>query len=146
LDERARSTLSETARQATDRSPVPVFVPVATDWRGEPQVMLGEHWFAFSGQRDGVTVAVQGTRLARQYDGIEPATGPRRVRGQPAFVSSNRRIWGASWIEGGVAYSLDVECAEADDDRCADERFVLEQANRLAYVGGDRSGEGGGAD
>jgi hypothetical protein len=63
----------------------------------------------------------------------------------PAFVGENRRIWTVSWIEHNVAYSLDLECATADDERCADERAALGWADELRYVGGRGPTAAGGA-
>lgn len=140
VDEAMRATLSDEARAAVAGSPVPVLVPSWADWERPPKVMVAEHWFAFSGATDGLTLAVQGSRLARRYEGIGPTRGSRLVRGQPGFVTADRRIWSASWIEGGVSYTLDVECANAGDPRCADDRFVVDQAESLTYVGGHRAG------
>jgi hypothetical protein len=45
-------------------------------------------------------------------------------------------IWTASWVEDGVAYALDVECAAAGDDpRCASEAYLLTLVDDLAEVG-----------
>jgi hypothetical protein len=38
--------------------------------------------------------------------------------------------------ENGVAYSVDVECAENTDVRCTSDAFVTELTNHLVYVGG----------
>ena len=58
------------------------------------------------------------------------------MRGEPAFVSENRRIWTVSWLEHGVAYGLDIECASPTDTRCTDENFAITLVDELTYVGG----------
>lgn len=137
IDEDARAAIGD-AREvgaALARSPVPVLAPKAFRLERPTLVVEGEY-FALTGRVGGATISLQGTRAAHRYEGIEPAAGDREVRGGRGFVSVNEGIRTVSWMENGAAYSLDVECAEATDARCASDTFALEVAEGLTYVGG----------
>jgi hypothetical protein len=138
VDEDARSRASAELRSAVDRSPVPVLVPPDGDWLAGSVLIVKEHWYALSATRDGLSLALRGTRFAHRHPDIAPQVGRHRVRGQPAFATSDRRIVSVSWQEYGAAYSLDLECAAPDDARCAAPAHVFQLADRLVFVGGDR--------
>ncbi|MCA9709171.1 MAG: hypothetical protein KDK70_25225 [Myxococcales bacterium] len=128
--------LDARSRAAVDEAPVPVLVPgpdVALDQR---TVMHGPEWAAFWGRREGVTVTVHASRMARVFPGVRPKPGSHTLRGQEAFMTRNEGIWAASWIEHGVAYSLEVECAPPDAPPCDDAATVEGLAEGLVYVGG----------
>jgi hypothetical protein len=145
IDEGARAALTPTARAAVAEAAVPVLVPTGADWLARGKVMNGEHWFAYAATGDGLTLSIQGTRLAHRRPSVPQAQGSRRVRGAAAFVGENRRIWTVSWLEHNVAYALDLECAAAVDTRCADEQAALAWAEGLRYVGGRGAETAGGA-
>jgi len=138
MDVAARGGLDERNRQAVDRSPIPVLVPAEPGWLASATVMAKEHWYALSSSRDGLSLALRGTRLAHRYPTIAAQRGREQIRGRPAFVSTDRRIVSVSWQQHGVAYSLDLECAAPDDRRCADSAFAIGLANALVFVGGRR--------
>jgi hypothetical protein len=140
IDQKARAALEADARAAVDRSPVPVMVPADRAMLGRTRVFAREQWVAVSSSFDGLSLSIHGRRLAHRYPQIEPVRGPRLVRGLPGFISHEEGIWTLSWLEHGVAYSLDLECASPEDGRCADERQALELAEGLAYVGGSAVG------
>lgn len=129
------AALDETSRRDVARSPVPVLVSRENDGARTTLVVDAEY-YAVSERRDGVTIAVQGTKLAHRYDGTPTNPGDRGLRGTTGFVTENEGIRSASWIEGGVAYSVDVECADTSDLRCADDAFVTSVVEGLVYVGG----------
>jgi len=137
IDLSARAALDDQARQAVDQAPVPVMVPAGREWLARARVIARQHWVAVSSANDGVTISIQGNRLAHRYPQIPPARGNRQIRGWPGFITQQDHIWSLSWLEHGVAYTLDLECASPEDARCADERHALELAAGLAYVGGD---------
>ena len=138
IDEGARAALSAEAREAVDRSPVPVLVVNRAAFLAASKVIAEPNYYALSIQAEGVSVAVQASRIAYKYDHIPPQKGPARVRGIPAFTTENEKIRSATWEEYGIAYSIDVECAKLPDPRCENDRFVLELAESLVYVGGAR--------
>lgn len=141
IDEPALVAIGSESKDARDvralvsRSPVPVLAPKSLRLATPTLVVEGEY-FALTGRVDGATVSLQGTRAAHRYEGVEPVAGNRELRGTRGFVSANEGIRTASWIENGAAYSIDVECASADDARCQSEAFLLSIVAELAYVGG----------
>jgi hypothetical protein len=134
-DTRGPTLLGDDNAKLVARSPVPVLVP---DTRVDQPVLIVEaKYYAFSGKLPGgVSLAIQGTRDAYRYDNIAPAKGDKTLRGVGGFVTINEGIRVATWNENGAAYSVDVECASHDDERCAKEDFVVALTNRLVYVGG----------
>lgn len=135
-DAAVRGRLGAEALRAVDEAPVPVLVPRWEDALSRAVVLSKTAYYAFSFRDEGVTVSLSGNGVAKVYPHIAPHPGTTRLRGRGGFVSQNEGIWAARWVEGGVAYALDVECAANDDPRCADERYVRELAEGLAYVGG----------
>jgi len=136
LDVEARAALPEAARLAVDESPVPVLVVAEPGWLAVSRVMTRGSWYALAAHANGLSLAIRGNRLAHRYADIPPAQGPHRVRNQPAFITDNAHIWSATWLEGGVSYSIELECASADDGRCDDDAELRQLASRLRYVGG----------
>lgn len=145
VDEGALRALSSDGTRTEDelralvaRSPVPVLVPKALRLTTPTLIVEGE-FFALTGRADGATLSLQGTRAAHRYEGIGPVAGNRDVRGElhlRGFVSVNEGIRTASWMENGVAYSLDVECSDARDARCQSDDFLLSVLAELTFVGG----------
>lgn len=140
IDERtvaslARSGSEREVRASIARSPVPVLAPKDLVLESPTLVVEGEY-FALTGRASGTTIALQGTRAAHRYEGVEPAAGDRNLRATKGFVSVNEGIRTASWIENGAAYSVDVECADTHDARCQSDDFLISVVSQLAYVGG----------
>jgi hypothetical protein len=135
VDTRAIAHLASEDAKLIARSPVPVLVP---DTRvDEAKLMVEAEYYAFSGKLpNGVSLAIQGVRKAYRYDNVTPVKGDKKLRGTDGFVSINEGIRQATWSENGAAYSVDVECADHEDERCAKEDFVIDLTNHLAYVGG----------
>lgn len=140
-DVRALEALSDVrdARALVARAPVPVLAPADTKLEGAALIVEGE-FYALSGRIEGATINIQGTRAAYRYDGIGSVPGTHAIRCPGAqgcgFVTVNEGIRSASWTEHGAAYSVDVECAAADDARCTSDAFVTRFAEKLVYVGG----------
>lgn len=142
IDERAIASLGRDGsksereiRALIARSPVPVLAPRDLVLASPTLVVEGEY-FALTGRLDGATIALQGTRAAHRYEGVEPLAGNRDVRATKGFVSVNEGIRTASWIENGAAYSADVECADPRDARCQSDDFLLSVVTQLTFVGG----------
>lgn len=147
-DERTLLSLSDTAkgerevRASIARSPVPVLAP--KDLRLEsPTLVVEGEYFALNGRYQGTTISLQGTRAAHRYEGVDPVQGNKEIiRGASsehrlrAFVSTNEGIRTASWIENGVAYSVDVECADPREARCQGDELLLAIIAQLTFIGG----------
>lgn len=138
MDGTARQALTDAARRAVDRSPVPVLVPATRPWLERATVICKPDWYSLSATHDELSVVLRASRLAYRYPDIQPMQGDQRVRGLPAFVSGNDRVRRTSWTEFGVAYSLELLCSLPGDARCADETLLRDMAAALVYVGGNR--------
>ncbi|PRQ07850.1 hypothetical protein [Enhygromyxa salina] len=134
VDAELRDRLPRDALDRVDAAPLPVLIP--PDPLDDIVVVTGEHWYSFRGDRDGITIVVQGSGLARVFPGMRGATGEQLVRGRPAFVSVNEGIRHAAWIEHGVAYSVEIECADQQAPQCADSAAITQLAEQLELVGG----------
>ncbi len=137
VDARAFAALGDATRasELASRSPVPILAPTSVTFE-RPTFVVGAEFYALTGRVAGATIAIQGTRAAHRYEDVPPIAGDRTLRGQRGFVSLNESIRTTSWIENGVAYSLDIECAAPADARCAEETFALDVVEHLAFAGG----------
>ncbi|MEM6990913.1 MAG: hypothetical protein AAF721_10460 [Myxococcota bacterium] len=136
VDASAYETLPESAQREVDMAPVPMLVPNDAALLASAVVTTGKHWAALASHADGIHVSVQASGEAKVYSHIKPVRGPDQVRGQDAFVTHNEGIWVASWIEHGVAYNVELECADIKADACQNEQAVTAVAEGLTFVGG----------
>ena len=137
VDAEALAALPASEREKVSASPVPVLVPKDAAWLPKLVITTGPHWFAFSVTHDGVTVSLHATRVAHVHPDMPAKKPDRDLRKTKGFVGQNELIWNASWQEREVAYSLDLECAVTADARCADDKFLIQMAESLVYVGGN---------
>ncbi len=126
-------TLPAEQQARISASAVPVLLPRRLDLSATTLV-VEPAYTATHVPAPGLTISLHASRNARAYPGIAPAPGTRRLRGGSGHVTRNEGIWTASWIEDGVAFALDLECADGTDPRCADERHLLELVEALAEV------------
>jgi hypothetical protein len=136
-DARAFAALGESKR-ATEllaRSVVPVLAPTSVTLE-RPTFVVGAEFYTLTGRVSGATIAIQGTRAAHRYEDVAPIPGNRTLRGLRGFISTNEGIRTTSWIENGVAYSVDIECASPEDARCTGETFALDVVEHLGLAGG----------
>jgi hypothetical protein len=138
IDARALAALGDATEigPLVARSPVPVLAPSASLALAQPVVIVEAEYYAISGHAGGATIAIQGTRPAHRYDGMEPNPGNRPLRSGRGFVTVNENIRSASFVENGAGYSVDVECDDAKDARCTSDAFVVSIVESLVYVGG----------
>lgn len=125
--------LSPDAQRAIESSRLPILLPENPALLASVLVTTGPHFVAWAAQGDGVHVSLHGTDH-RWRVGTEapPAPEPDQVRGMRAVVSQNEGIQTATWDEGGVAWALDLECAQAyRDARCAEPSYVRALAETL---------------
>ena len=128
---------------------MPVLVPADPGWLASVAVFTGggqeggPGWgYALSARSGEVTLALHASRIATLLPGVGHVRGSRRVRGVDGFLSVNEGIRTASWIEHGVAYSLDLECRDPEGPACS-ELALREAVEGLVYVGGDSRIGGG---
>ncbi len=139
LDREAQETLPSVAAKRVQEAPFPVLLPKRKNLLSVAGVSVKPTWLTASMRADGVTVVVTASTAARVVPGVPETKGNTALRQTLGFVTQNEGIWGASWIENGVAYSLEVECDAADNPRCKDDLFVKDLANELVFVGGTES-------
>lgn len=137
VDGEALAALPEPSRRAVADSKVPVLLVSSPALLAAAKVMAKPRWTAVSTKADGLHVSLSATRSAHRHPHLGPVQGPDQVRGQPAFITQNEAIWSASWMENGVAYVLEVECASLPDPRCDDDAQLRTLLDELAYVGGE---------
>lgn len=129
-----RDVMRPSSRAAVDATTVPLLLPDDLALAATALVTSGERWVAASIPQGDHTIAIHATREAM----APPADAPvhrDRLRGVPATVSSNEGVRVATWMEGGVAYIIDVECSRpSEDPRCTQEGFVRALAERLVRV------------
>lgn len=142
----AFEALPEIAKERVAASQVPVLLPPRKEWLAAAGIATKPTWTTASMRADGLTIVVTASRAARVVPGVKPHEGNVKVRGDSSgFVTQNEGIWAASWVESHIAYSVEVECDQGGDPRCADGSFALGVAKELVFVGGgDRAGKAGG--
>lgn len=145
LDRGALEALPRKAAHAAMKSQVPVLVPRRRELLASPVIVTRQHWTSFWARTEDLTVSLTMTRLSRKIPSIPPFRGAHFVRGKPALVTVNEGIWSATWIENGVSYALDIECASPDAPSCASDALVRELAAELVYVGGAGASAAGGS-
>ena len=135
-DVASRDALPEAARIAIDDAPVPMLAPSEPDLLGTAVVTTGAHWAALSTNYDGLNVSLHVSGQAKVYEHIPRVDGTHTVRGKEGFVTQNEGVWSAAWIEHGVAYSLELECASPEAPACTGPETITELVESLTYVGG----------
>jgi len=133
-----RGRLPATLREAIDRSPVPVLVPNDVDWLARARVFTAGPQgpgYSLAAGRGEQHLSVMASRVATLLPHVGHHRGKHRIRGVDGFVGENEGIHTASWIEHGVAYSAELECAAPDGPECRRELLVA-LVEGLEYVGG----------
>ncbi|MCS6857899.1 MAG: hypothetical protein NZM37_09320 [Sandaracinaceae bacterium] len=130
--------LDEASRQALRQLTFPVLL-FPSSYRFQVLATDGQPWVVVRAEGDGVFAVLHGSVLA--YDALDAEERAQLpppshvVRGQPARLTTNEGIITIAWTEGGVSWSLDLECARpAVDPRCNDNRFILDLAEQLIRV------------
>ncbi len=127
---------------AVARSPVPVLVPADPAWLARARLYVAAdpqpYGYAFAsalidagGERH---LSVQASRFATLVPHIGRVRGSA-VRSGEGFFSVNEGVRTASWIEHGVAYTLDLECFDPEAPSC-DDAALRELVAGLVHVGG----------
>ena len=135
-DDELRALLPEQARAVVDAAPVPILAPSDGELLASTVVTNGAHWSAWSAHADGLYVSFHASRRAKVYPHVEPAKGNADVRGVDGWLTHNEGVWVASWIEHGVAYDLELECAQLQADACQSTDAVAALAESLTFIGG----------
>ena len=117
-------------------APAPVLLPPAdSPYFGGTLVVRPAFW-AYSAADGTTTISLQASTKARVHTHLTPKAPPDRVRGVPAWITENEGIVSIAWIEGGVAYTLEVECGDPRKAACRDDGLARSIAASLVAVGG----------
>lgn len=116
-------------------SPVPVLAP--SDPGTHATMTTGRHWYALTVHGEGFVAMAQGSGEARVHPHIRTADPTHPMRKNGGFLTRNDGIWAASWIEGGAAYSMEIECDRRVVAWCDDEAEILRRVDTLVFVGGE---------
>lgn len=139
INSAARSALSQDALSVLQESPVPVLLP------GEPELLrsgragVTSDRYTFSAQQDTMTVYLQASQApAPQPSGPISGLEVRRTpaAGRDVLFTEAEGMRMATWVENGVSYLAEVECASAADARCRDDAYLLTVIEKLVFVGG----------
>ncbi|UJR79542.1 hypothetical protein [Sandaracinus amylolyticus] len=142
-DDPAVATLPAGSREELARSPLPMLVLPAA-YAARSTVMAGERWCAISYRDEEIAIALEGSNRGHAQLSPEELQGlpaPRAsVRGQPARETINEGIRSLAWMEGDVAYSIEIECSRpSSDTRCTESAFLSELASGLVPAHEERS-------
>jgi len=135
IDTATRSRLPAPVRDQLGRSPVPVLVPGEGALLAEAAIYSQSTGYALSARHGGRTVAIQASKLATLLPHVGHIPGNAEIRGTHGWLGENDGIRTASWIEHGVAYSLDLECSSPNGPECS-EAALRATVEGLVYVGG----------
>lgn len=135
IDATAQARLPGPAQAALSRSPVPVLVPGEGPLLANSAIYSQSTGYALSASHAGQNVAIQASKVATLLPHVGHVPGNTPIRGVRGWVSSNEGVRTASWIEHGVAYSLDLECQAPDGPDCS-EAALRAAVEGLVYVGG----------
>jgi len=117
-------------RERIQGADLPVLLPPALD---PSQVVLsrGPGWYAASYRLDGHSVLVSGSRVVFTRPGVP-------ILGAPEGAPRLNRVQGIVELDfttAGVAYTLNVECAQAaSDPRCTGDGYAQQLAAALALL------------
>lgn len=135
----ALAVMTQEAQAQIASAPVLVLAPSDPAILTQATVTTGNGYYSLSAQLDGVSVVVQGSPIPP--GAVTVATAPvssNRIGNRQVFTTLNEGIRSATWIDAGVAYSMDIECAKPSDERCSSEAYVFTLVNSLTALGGRR--------
>ena len=138
------SALAEGSRASLARSRVPMFV-LPAQYAQQTMVMEGEQWTALSYRDDEIAISLHATGTwhdaVDEQELAEIAEPNASARGLPAWETVNEGIRSLAWNQGDVAYALEIECTDPEQDvRCTESTFLSELGAALvpAHDGGAR--------
>lgn len=138
LAQEVRARAPAAVLAAVDRSPVPVLVPGDPSWLARAHMFVPEgpqaFGYAFAGTLAERHLSIHASRIATLVPHIGQVRGDP-VRSGVGSFSVNEGVRTASWIEHGIAYSVDLECFDPEAPTC-DDRTLRELVAGLVYVGG----------
>jgi hypothetical protein len=137
IDTGARSTLPSSTAGRLQESPVPVLVPNDPRILQRSEAVVLSNQYTLTSKVDDATVSIQASPAPPAGRGERAIAAPRtQVGNRAVFFTENEAIRVATWIENGVAYSAEIECAKAGDPKCRDDSYLRSVVEKLVFVGG----------
>lgn len=131
----APDVLSEEASQKVQGLGLPVLLPADASLASTANLVTGENWYTASMQHDGITVVIHGSTAAHNIDLKVPPETLELMRNFTVYRT--HEIVTLTFNMYGVAFGLDIECANpTQDDRCNKDETILQMAESLVFAGG----------
>jgi hypothetical protein len=135
VDRAAVAMMPSAAQAALASVEVPVLAPNDQEVLQRAQIIPGNRYYSLTSRTPELTVTVQGSPLDRDTPSLVKAPVAPRVVGQRQVTTSvSEGIRFATWVERGVAYSIDIECSKPSDTRCAAEDYVLSLVGKITTL------------
>jgi hypothetical protein len=135
VDRAAVAMMPGAAQAALASVEVPVLAPNDQDVLQRAQIIPGNRFYSLTSRTPELTVTVQGSPLDRDTPAVVKApVAPRVVGERQVTTSVSEGIRYATWVERGVAYSIDIECSKPSDPRCAAEDYVLSLVGKITAL------------
>lgn len=111
--------------EALGQTRVPALLPDDTAFLAKALPVGHPDWYSLSSSYAGMTVVVQGDRVATVDDELAPADW-RPPSWQAPLVTRNEGIVEATFLAWGASYAVSIECADpAHDPRCNQDAAIL---------------------
>lgn len=133
-DDSVRLSLEADVLAAVDRASAPVLAPRA--WSVVKVIPLAKAGFSLIARDGDAKLVLQSSKIAHLYEDLPSAAPRAEIRGVAGTLTVNEGIRSASWVEGGVAYTADLECGDAEAPACASDEGFSALLEGLVYVGG----------
>lgn len=134
----AISRLEAKAREAVERSPVPVLLPDDEDLLDGMHITVGEAWYAASMSGPDHTVVFNGTHRYRDIPGaVDRKEGAHSSTAEETehMLTRTHGIVTLAFESFGVAYAVDVECENPLENKlCTDDDYVLSLVEEAGVV------------
>ena len=132
--------LADTAASTLRTTSVPVLLPEDGAFLQQMFPVSHRDWYSLSSSYAGITVVVQGDRVATVDPEMVPA-GWQAPSWRAPLVTRNEGIVEATFLAFGASYAVSVECAApATDARCTEDAALLQLVQSLRRWPGPSGG------
>jgi hypothetical protein len=123
--------LPSALQQALTKAQLPLLLPDRGAFYPTAIATAEADWYTVTATWDGITVVVQGDRVATVDPEMAPAGWTAPTWSAP-LVTRNEGIVEATWLAFGASYVVSIECASPLlDPRCTEDAAVLEWLGSL---------------
>lgn len=98
--------------------------------------MLGEEFYAWTGEAGGLPASMHGRRIDKDdATRLElEAAAPTQIGARSVLIGRTEYGWWATWIENDHAYVFEITCDPEEDPRCRDSTFISEMVAGIEEV------------